>query len=99
MNDSNCKLCGKPIPTPTSKHVTCQKYCSRECQKRAANKRTVEQRNAQAIAATMDRARARARETGLDFCMNEADRLGMSYGQYMARRGQIGSHKKKLVAK
>lgn len=99
MIESNCHFCGKPIPAPASKHISWQKYCCVACQKKAANKRTVQQRNAQAIAATMARERARARETGLDFCMNEADRLGISYGQYMARRGQIGSHQKKLVAK
>ena len=86
MIEQNCVYCGAEIvKTSGSNHH--QIYCGKECARLAANDRKREQlRERKAAAKAAKRASG---EQALDFCMKEADRLGISYGQYMARRDDL----------
>lgn len=85
MIEKHCLYCGAEIPEPENKKTNIKRYCSRKCARKAAGERSVEAHRR----SREEAARARSkRESGLEACMKEADRLGISYGQYMARRGQ-----------
>lgn len=86
MIQEHCVYCGADIvKTSGSSHY--QIYCGKECARMAANDRKREQlRERKAAAKAAKRASG---EQALDFCMKEADRLGISYGQYMARRDDL----------
>ena len=86
MIEEHCVYCGAEIVkiSGSSHH---QIYCGKECARLAANDRKREQlRERKAAARAAKRAPG---EQALDFCMKEAERLGISYGQYMARRADL----------
>lgn len=82
MADKLCEFCGKPFVMNTnSRGGGNRKYCSETCRDKNELARRVK---------TMRRSRASKRNRplvvdGLTKAMIEADRLGLSYGQYMAR--------------
>ena len=80
MVESFCQQCGNPIAKEHA-NTTNKKYCCKNCARIAANAQKVKIRAAQ-----KRKEASVAKGPGLDFCMQEADRLGISYGQYMARR-------------
>lgn len=81
--ESFCKWCGKPIVVTSSK-VKNQLYCDGICRRKAheekAKERKKRKREEEKHIATMESANR------LETCMNEAERLGLTYGEYMARR-------------
>ena len=86
MIEKHCLYCGAEIPEPENKKTNIKRYCSRKCARKAAAEKSAEANRRRREEET---AQARAkRESGLEACMQEAERLGISYGQYMARRGQ-----------
>ena len=80
MPESNCLYCGKPMKL-TGK-TTWKMYCSKKCSERAkAEKEKAEKERQRDILLG---------KTNLDRCMKEAEKLDLTYGEYMARRGQNG---------
>ena len=83
MIEKNCAYCGGPI-TPSSDQTRHKKYCSVECREKARVEVAETKKDEKAI---IDRAIARAaRQKGLEECVKEAGRQGISYGRYMARK-------------
>lgn len=83
MIEKNCAYCGGPI-MPVSDYTRHKKYCSVECREKARAEVAETRKDEKAI---IDRAIARAaRQKGLEECVKEASRQGISYGRYMARK-------------
>lgn len=84
MAEKLCEFCGKPLAT-NGNHRN-RKYCSKSCSNARNNAMRVA-RNCAARAAEQARKNERAARGDKLLCaMIEAERLGLSYGQYMARR-------------
>lgn len=80
MAENNCLFCGKPLKM-TGK-TTWKLYCSKLCQERAkAEKEKAEKERQRDILLC---------KTNLDRCMQEAEKQGLTYGEYMARRQRDG---------
>lgn len=70
---------------PSSDNTQHQKYYSRECRDKANAKRAAEyDKERRALARAIKRQAALPH--GLEACVKEAARLGVSYGKYMAGR-------------
>lgn len=85
MVERYCVICGAEIPKPAHQKTNVKRYCGPECRKVAANESAAryKQRKLGEISAQT----VANREAKLEACMKEAERLRISYGQYMARRG------------
>lgn len=82
-NDQYCIVCGRKIVS--SKRHKVSMYCGDICRKRASRKAAKERY----IASKYNEHAKRSAEM-LESCMEEADSLGLTYGQYMARRCRNG---------
>ena len=78
MNEKRCAYCGKII-VPANRHVTSQRYCNRACQNKANHERAVQRNLAK-------REICIPNDAAIDDCVREAQRLGMTYGKYIAWR-------------
>lgn len=83
MIESNCRYCGKPVEAaPGVRHkVYCSEFCRKCAQREAARERA--RRSARSTNANKP-------EENLESCMDAADSLGLTYGQYMAMRCSNG---------
>lgn len=80
MVENNCLYCGKPLTTHGK--TTWKLYCSKLCQERAqaAKEKAEKERQRDIILG----------KTNLDRCMKEAEKQGLTYGEYMSRRQRDG---------
>lgn len=79
MIEEFCCVCGERIvPLPGTKH---QKYCSEACERKMNGDWRKQRKKEREYLERVESSRER-----LDRCVVEANRHGMSYGQYMAWR-------------
>ncbi len=83
MIEKNCVWCGAEIVKAPGMTMH-QLYCGKNCARLAANAQKRDR--LRAIRAAEAAKKRAAREQSLDTCIKAADRLGISYGQYMASR-------------
>lgn len=80
MIRETCAYCGAEIVVePGDKHH--RLYCGKQCARLAHNQKKRDQDRARRAAA-----KGEPKQSNLDACMKEAERLGISYGKYMLRR-------------
>lgn len=80
MERIKCFYCGEPfIPKSTN-----GKYCCKECYKKATAKRIVDANKSVRSKAVQKNKGGKCKMTLTEMCA-EAKRLGLSYGQYMAK--------------